>query len=110
MAEIIKKGNKTIMKFHSNVKNFKRVQKLVHANKHFKLFIDKNDSIWDVRECEVLSWKTIEKGRKKVNVPDQVIEKRDLFFFNRIKGNPTKVAINKMIAEIDYQQQMKEAE
>lgn len=90
------------MKFNAIPKNFKRVMKFSHSKWHYKLYIDKNDSIWDIRECEVLSWKTVEKGHKKVNVPDQVVEKRDVELFNRVKGNPTKVAIDKIIGELDY--------
>ena len=102
MAEIIEKGKSVVMKFHAMPKKFKRVMKLSHSKWHYKLYIDKNDSIWDIRECEVLSWKTIEKGHKKVNVPDQVVEKRDVELFNRVKGNPTKVAIDKIVGELDY--------
>jgi hypothetical protein len=102
MAEIIEKGKSVVMKFHAMPKKFKRVMKFSHSKWHYKLYIDKNDSIWDIRECEVLSWKTIEKGHKKVNVPDQVVEKRDVELFNRVKGNPTKVAIDKIVGELDY--------
>ena len=85
------------------VKNFKRVEKVSLGKQHFKLYIDKNDAVYDVHSCEVMSWKTIEKGRKKVNVPDQVIEKRDLNFFNKVKGNPFKIAATKMLAELEYE-------
>ena len=44
----------------------------------------------------------LKKGHKKVNVPDQVVEKRDVELFNRVKGNPTKVAIDKIVGELDY--------
>ena len=98
------------MKFHAAVKNFKRVEKVVFGKQHFKLYIDKNDSVWDVRECEVISWKTIEKGRKKVNIPDQIVEKRHLTFFNKVKCNPFKVAANKIVAELEYQQLNQSAE
>ena len=80
------------MKFHAIPKNFKRVMKFQHSKWHYKLYIDKNNSIWDIRECEVLNWKSVEKNGRKVNVPDQVIEKRDVELFNRVKGNPVKIA------------------
>ena len=76
--------------------------KFSHSKWHYKLYIDKNDSIWDIRECEVLSWKTIEKGHKKINVPDQVEETRDLRFFNIVKGMPFELAANRIIAELEY--------
>ena len=78
--------------------------KFSHSKWHYKLYIDKNDSIWDIRECEVLSWKTIEKGRRKINVPDQVVEKRNTYFFNIVKGNPFVIAARKILAELEYQQ------
>ena len=93
---------KTEINFHGQPKNFKRVMKFSHSKWHYKLYIDKNDSIWDIRECEVLNWKPIEKNGRKVNVPDQVIEKRDVELFNRVKGNPTKIAIDKIVGELDY--------
>jgi hypothetical protein len=66
------------------------------------LYIDKNNSVWDIRECEVLNWKPVEKNGRKVNVPDQVVEKRDVELFNRVKGNPVKIALDKIIGELDY--------
>lgn len=84
------------------VKNFKRTEKVSFGKKHYKLYIDKNGSVWDVKECQVISWKTIEKGRKKINVPDQIAEIRDVELFNRVKGNPFKVAANKVVAELEY--------
>lgn len=93
---------KTEINFHGQPKNFKRVMKFSHSKWHYKLYIDKNDSIWDICTCDVMSWKTIEKNGRKVNVPDVVVERRDVELFNRVKGNPTKVALNKIMAELDY--------
>ena len=76
--------------------------KFQHSKWHYKLYIDKNNSIWDIRECEVLNWKPVEKNGRKVNVPDQVVEKRDVELFNRVKGNPVKIALDKIIGELDY--------
>lgn len=99
MAHLLKKNE---IKFHAKPKNFKKVMKFSHGKSHYKLYIDKNDSIWDIKTCEVVSWKTIEKGTRKINVPDVVVEKRDLELFDRVKGNPTKIAIDKIVAELDY--------
>lgn len=79
-----------------------RIEKINFKKQHYKLYIDKNDAVFDVKECQVLSWKTIEKGRKKINIPDEVVEKRNVEFFNRIKGNPAKIAISKILAELEY--------
>lgn len=76
--------------------------KFQHSKWHYKLYIDKNNSVWDIRECEVLNWKSVEKNGRKVNVPDQVVEKRDVELFNRVKGNPVKIALDKIIGELDY--------
>lgn len=84
--------------------NFKRIEKINFGKQHFKLYVDKNDSVYDVLDCEVLSWKTIEKGRRKINVPDQVVEKRNTYFFNIVKGNPFVIAARKILAELEYQQ------
>lgn len=86
------------------VKNFRRTEKVSFGKQHYKLYLDKNDAVYDVHSCEVLSWKTIEKGRRKINVPDEILEKRDLNFFNKVKGNPFKIAANKIVAELEYQQ------
>ena len=95
MAKIYKKpSGAVIMKFNSKVKKFRRVEKVVYGKDHFKLYIDKNNSVWEVLSCKVLSWKTIEKGHKKINVPDQVEETRDLRFFNIVKGMPFELAAN----------------
>ena len=90
------------MKFHAIPKKFKGVMKFSRSKWHYKLYVDKNDSVWDIRECEVLNWKSVEKNGRKVNVPDQVIERRDVELFNRVKGNPVKIALDKIIGELDY--------
>ena len=102
MAHVYRKGDGIVIKFHAIPKNFKRVMKFQHSKWHYKLYIDKNNSVWDIRECEVLNWKSVEKNGRKVNVPDQVVEKRDVELFNRVKGNPVKVALDKIIGELDY--------
>lgn len=105
MAELVYLANeKCDLKFHSKVRNFKRVEKLNYKKNFFKIYIDKNDSVYDVKRCEVVSWKFINKGKGKIKVPDQVNERRDSFLFNRVKGNPAKIAINKIVAEIDMKE------
>lgn len=102
MVNFNKKERNLVTKSYPTLKNFKRIMKFSHSKYHYKLYIDKNDSIWDIHVCEIISWKTVEKEKRKINVPDQVVEKRDMELFNRIKGNPTKIAINKIIGELDY--------
>lgn len=105
MAELVYLANgKCDLKFHSNIKNFKRVEKLNYKKNFFRIYIDKNDGVYDVRSCEVVSWKVITKGKKKFNVPDQVKEVRNTYLFNKVKGNPSKTAITKIVAEIDMRE------
>ena len=105
MAELIFKQNGTcVMKFHTTVKNFKRVEKFNYKKNFFKVYIDRNDSVYDITRCEVVSWKTVEKGKNKYNVPDQISEKRDVNLFNKTKGNPSSIALVKITAEIDAQE------
>lgn len=80
------------------IKNFRKIEKLKYGKKFYKIFVDKNDSVYDILSSEVLSWKIV-NGKK---VPSEVLEHRDLYFFNKIKGNPYKIAINKIIAELEY--------
>ena len=56
----------------------------------------------------MVTWKTIEKGKKKFNVPDEVRETRDAHLFDKIKGNPFKIAITKVAGEIDMQELLSE--
>lgn len=101
MAELILlKNGKCDLKFHAPCKKFKRVEKFSYKKNFFKLFVDKNDSIYDVKRCEVTTWKTIEKGKKTINVPDRVEEKRDTYLFDKVKGNPYTIAAAKIMAEI----------
>ena len=80
-----------------------RVEKLKFKKDYYTLYVDKNESVFDVKKCNVISWKTIEKGRKKFTVPDKIEETRDLYFFNSVKGNPFKVAVNRILGELEFQ-------
>ena len=78
-----------------------RVERINYQKDHFTLSVDKNGSVFDVKRCNVLSWKTIEKGHRKITVPDKVEEIRDLHFFDKVKGNPLKIAANRILAELE---------
>lgn len=80
-----------------------RVEKLKFKKDFFNIYVDKNESVFDIKRCNVLSWKTVEKGRKKITIPDEIEETRDLYFFNKVKGNPFKVAVNRILAELEYE-------
>lgn len=81
-----------------------RVEKLKFKKDFFNIYVDKNESVFDIKRCNVLSWKTVEKGRRKITVPDTVEETRDIYFFNKVKGNPFKVAVNRILAELEYEE------
>lgn len=83
------------------MKNFKRIETFNYKNNYFKIFVDKNDSVWDILESKVLSWKMSDNGKKRI--PDQIQTTRNIYFFERIKGNPFSIAKNKIITELDYQ-------
>lgn len=109
MAELIFLANgKCDLKFHAHPKNFKRVEKFNYKKNFFKVYVDRNDSVYEITRCEVVTWKTIEKGKKKFNVPDEVRETRDAHLFDKIKGNPFKIAITKVAGEIDMQELLSE--
>lgn len=109
MAELIFLANgKCDLKFHAHPKNFKRVEKFNYKKNFFKVYVDRNDSVYEITRCEVVTWKTIEKGKKKFNVPDEVKETRDAHLFDKIKGNPFKIAITKVAGEIDMQELLSE--
>lgn len=92
------------MKFHVNIKNFKRVEIVKHKKNFFKVYIDCNDSVYDVRQCEVNHTEDYRKKGKRVNIPDKVDEVRDVHLFDKIKGNPFKIAVTKIIGEIEAQE------
>lgn len=105
MAELINlKNGKIDLKFHTNVKNFKRVQKFNYKRNFFKLYIDKNDSVYNITKSEVVSWKE-EKGRK---IPEETVDTRDQYFFNKFKGQPSKIVLTKIAAEIDMEELISE--
>lgn len=102
MAKLISLPNgRCDLKFNSRVTNFNRVEKLNYKKNFLKLYIDKNNSIYDIKRCEVVTWKSVDKGKKKIKVPDEISETRDLHLFNKVKGVPFKIAVTKITAEID---------
>ena len=102
MAEYIKlPNNRCDLKFHQQFVNFKGVQKLTHGKRHFEIYIDKNNQVYDIKTCVVKTWKAIEKGKRKFTVPDVVFKKREVELFNLIKGRPAGLAIEKVKTILD---------
>lgn len=97
-----KNGKKSItVKFHNTVKSFKRVELFKYQGKFYNIYIDKNDSVHNLERTEVASWKEIIKGRKKIRVPDEVTSTPEVALLNKIKGNPYKIAVEKIKTEIE---------
>ena len=78
------------------MKNFKRTEKINFNGVHLQLLIDKNDSVHDILKTDVISWKIV--GKKAF--PEEIRSQRSEFF-NLVKGNPAKIAINKIIARLE---------
>lgn len=105
MAKLIILSNgRCDLRFQGKPMKFNRVEKFNYKKNFFKFYIDKNDSVYDITLSNVVSWKTVEKGKSKFNVPDKIEEYRDKRFFDKVKGNPTKIAISKVIAELDAEE------
>lgn len=109
MVEYIEKysrdGKRMVtVKFHNKVKNFKRVETFKYAGQFFKIYLDKNDSVYKLERSEVTSWKEIVKGKRKIRVPDtfEIIPETNLL--NKIKGNPYSIAVDKLTTQIEREQ------
>ena len=106
MAEYIEKidrnGKKVItVKFHAPVKQFKRVETLKYNGCFYKLYVDKNNSIHNLERSEVVSWKEITKGNRKIRIPEvcEVVPEPELL--NKIRGNSYEIAVQRLITAID---------
>lgn len=77
------------------MKNFKQVVKINIKKNYFKIFVDKNNQVYEILRTTVLEWK---KGK-----PSVTTEERDKFFFEKVKGNPLPIAIERIQNYIDYQ-------
>ena len=85
----------------NGVKSFKRVETFKYKGNYYRIYVNKNDSVYKIEKTEISSWKEIIKGKKKVRIPDtyEVIPQPQLL--NKISGNPYKIAIEKIITEIE---------
>lgn len=109
MAEYIEKysrGGKRMItvKFHEKVKNFKRVETFKYLGQFFKIYLDKNNSVYKLERSEVSSWKEIMKGKRKIRVPDTFEVIPETTLLNKIKGNPYSIAIDKLTTHIEREQ------
>lgn len=106
MIEYIEKVNKNgkkhiIVKFHTTVKNFKRVESLKYQGKFYNLYLDKNNSVYNIERSEVISWKEIVKGKRKIRIPETCETFPEPELLNKIRGNSYEFAIQRLMTEID---------
>jgi hypothetical protein len=102
MAEYIKKGNGRVkVKFHAKVKQFKRVEKFKHNGQFFNIYVNKNDSVYNLERTKILSWKEVVKGKKKIRIPDAIEATPDPVLLNKVRGNSYKTAVHRIITELE---------
>lgn len=106
MVEYIEKYNRDgkkfiTVKFHNTVKSFKRVETFKYQGRYYVVYVNKNDSVYNLERTEVASWKEIVKGKRKIRVPESFKTFPEPALLNKIKGNPYSIAVNKIITEIE---------
>jgi hypothetical protein len=90
-----------VVKLHAKVKNFRRVESFKYQGHFYNIHLDKNDSVCGVEKTEVLSWKEVVKNKRKIRVPDEVQSSPEPYLLNKVKGNPYKIACDRIITEIE---------
>ena len=106
MAEYIVKTDKNgvqhiKVKFHKEVKRFKRVENFKYKGIFFKVYIDKNNNVYNLERSDVSTWKEIEKGKRKIKVPDGFKVTPQSEIMNTIRGNSYEVAIQRIMTILD---------
>jgi hypothetical protein len=102
MAEYIRKGNGRIdVKFHAPIKSFKRVETFKHRGSFYKIYVNKNDSVYNLERTNVVSWKEVVKGKKKLRVPDVVEAIPEPGLLNKVRGNSYSIAIRRITAWLE---------
>lgn len=106
MAEYIVKTDKNgiqhiKVKFHQGVKRFKRVENFKYKGIFFKVYIDKNNNVYNLERSDVSTWKEIEKGKRKIKVPDGFKVTPQPEIMNTIRGNSYETAIQRIMTILD---------
>lgn len=92
------------VKFHAPVVNFRRVELFKYMGSYYKIYVDKNNSVYHLEKTKVISWKEIMKGKRKIHVPDVCESTPEPQLLNKIKGNPYDIAVSKIMTEIERAQ------
>ena len=95
MAEYIMKTDKNgiqhiKVKFHKEVKRFKRVENFKYKGIFYNL-----------ERSDVSTWKEIEKGKRKIKVPDGFKVTPQPEIMNTIRGNSYEIAIQRIMTILD---------
>lgn len=90
-----------VVKFHQPAENFRRVESFRYMGRFYNIYLDKNDSVYKLERTEVTSWKEITKGKKKLRVPDVCEYIPEPALLNKVKGNPFKIATERIMTEIE---------
>lgn len=83
------------------MKSFKRVENFKYQGHFYIIYVNKNDSVYDLKKSEVISWKEVNKNGRTICVPDVCENVSDPTLLNKIKGNQYKIAIGKIMTEIE---------
>ena len=85
------------VKFHATVKSFKRIETFKYDGHFYRIYVNKNDSVYHLERSEVKSWKEIQKGKRVVRIPEVVENIPDLELLNKIRGNSFTAAVGKIM-------------
>ena len=89
------------VKFHAQVTRFKRVETLKYNGRFYNIRVDKNNNVCGVEQSVVKTWKEINKGNKKIRIPDVVETIPQPAVMNVVRGNTYEVAIPRILAVLD---------
>lgn len=89
------------VKFHVQVTRFKRVETLKYNGRFYNIRVDKNNNVCGVEQSVVKTWKEVNKGNKKIRIPDVVETIPQPAVMNVVRGNTYEVAIPRILAVLD---------
>lgn len=89
------------VKFHAPVAHFKRVENFKHNGKFYKVYINKYNCVHNLEQSVVVSWKEVEKGKKKFRVPDIIKSIPMPYIMNIVRGNHYETAMERIMTELN---------
>lgn len=101
IVKIDKNGRRHIkVKFHAPIKRFKRVETLKLNGHFYYVHINKYNCVHQLFRSEVVSWKEVEKGKRKVRVPNEIRAIPESEIMNKIRGQHYDTAMPRILAEL----------